>query len=547
MGDISSSYLQSLSDKNPGREVDPQINNNSVADYATTSRLSPDEQQAFANYQTQFDGNTGMLPANAYYPDLHHNIAVGGYSGSIVGSNTLFAPGGGLMPLGMMDARDAAVQRSVIQRQKELDDWTRIHQAPTTKHVAVQKDLTNSYITGLQQYRQRALKQSNGNPYLANKILDNDPNFQMWNKGMQDTAKYHDAIIEHSAQLHADEKDPNFVLSPETKRMNADLLSGIAYQKTDPFSPEAQNTHQKFLASQASYDLDRAVNTAIDKAIPTIDQLPTSYKTRGKNEIATSLEKEYFTPEQRDAIIDATYNQHYRGTDVTRDMVARKVNGMLGEKIKRKTDTYDKWHKPDKEDEGHNVSDISNESDSISGNVLMSGGETRPGEFESFDRLTLKKPVKIVLPIGTKAVNLKNGSIPDKNIENVEAEIGGIYNTRTYKAIGEADKGFDGMMLDKKQMADDKLSKHAVVTPMVTLRYKTKNAEGDDEVVSTQVPLASVENSLSGSKGQNKDVIAEIKNRAAKLNASTTKPTPEVKKTQKKYKGIDENGNPIFE
>lgn len=538
MGENSSSYLQSLSEKAPGREIDPQINNSTVADYATTSRLSPDEQKAFANYQTQFEGNTGMLPANAYYPDLHHNTAVGGYSGSIVGSNTLFAPGGGLMPLGMMDARDAAVQRASIQRQKELDDWMKVHQAPTTKHVSVQKDLTNSYITGLQKYRQRALKQSNGNPYLANKILDNDANFQMWNKGMQDTAKYHDAIIEHSSQLHADEKDHNLVLSPETKRMNADLLSGIAYQKTDPFSPEAQNTHQKFLASQASYDLDKAVNAAIDKAIPTIEQLPPLYTSRGKNETATYLEKEYFTPEQRDAIIDATYNQLYKGTDVTRDMVARKVNGMLGEKIKRKTDTYDKWHKPDKEDEGHKVSDISNESDAISGNVLISDGTTRPGEFESFDRLTLKKPVKIILPVGTKAVNLKNGSVPDKNIENVEAEIGGIYNARTYKSIGEADKGFDGMMLDKKQMADEKLSKHAVVTPMVTLRYKTKNAEGDDEVVSTQVPLVSVENSLSGSKGQNKEVIAEIKKRAEKLNAGTAKPTPEVKKTKKDPLGL---------
>lgn len=310
----------------------------------TPQDLSPEQQQQF---QQQYTPATGMLPTSAYYPDVNHNIGVGGYSGSEIGSTTLFAPGGGLVPLGMLDARDAAAQHAALKKQKDLEDFQKMYQSPTTKHVAVQKNLTEAYHGGLQQWNQNALKKAGGNQALAIQMLKQDPNFQNWNKSMQDTAKFHDAIVEHSAQLHTDELNPDFVNSPESRKANAELLNGIAYQGMDPFSKQGQDIGKKFLASQALYDLDKASNIAIDKAIPNIEQLPPSYVGRGKNEIATYLEKEYFKPEQIDQMARTVYNEKYAGTDIPYEAVKKSIESKLGEKIKRKTDTYDKYYKPD--------------------------------------------------------------------------------------------------------------------------------------------------------------------------------------------------------
>lgn len=344
----------------------------------TPQDFSPEQQAAF---QQQYQPTTGMLPNAAYYPNMNHNINVGNYSGSEIGSTTLFAPSGGLVPLGMLDARDAAIQSAALKKQKDIEDFQKQYQAPTTKHVAVQKNLTDAYQNGLQQWNKNALKKAGGNQALAAQMLKNDPNFQGWNKSMQDTANFHNAIVEHSAQLHNDEKDPNFVLSPETRKAQSELLSGVAYQGQDPFAPQGKAIGSKFMAANALYDLDKSTNIAIDKAIPNIEQLPPEYKSRGKNEIATYLEKEYFKPEQIDQMARTVYNEKYAGTDIPYEAVKKSLEAKLGEKIKRKTDTYDKWYKPDaKTEPEYNDNAVVSES----GEKVVSRGDTVNSHTEHY-------------------------------------------------------------------------------------------------------------------------------------------------------------------
>lgn len=392
--DINAGILNVLNSVQPRGEIQTEVDG--INNYIP-SDMSPDEVQA---YKTQFQPSTGALPLNSYYPDANHNIGVGSYSGSEIGSTTLFAPGGGLVPLGMMDARDAAIQKAAMQKQRELDDFYKQYQSPTTKHVAVQKDLSNAYNQGLQQWNQNALKKAGGDQALANRILERDNNFRAWNKSMQDTAKFHDAIVEHAAQLAKDEKDPNFVLSPETKRLTGNLMSGVQYQGIDPFSNEGRDIGAKYMAASATYDLDKSVNTAIDKAIPTIEQLPPTFQGRGKNELATFLEKEYFTPEARKDLAHNIYMEKYQGTGITEEMVQKNVDAKLGEKIKRKTDTYDKYFKPEKVEP-----DYSNTAETTAKFNVETGEGVKQAHIESFIPLTAtheKQEISFPINKGTK-------------------------------------------------------------------------------------------------------------------------------------------------
>jgi hypothetical protein len=436
------------------------------------SDLSPDQVQA---YQAQNQPSTGQLPLTAYYPDAGHNIGVGGYSGSEIGSTTLFAPGGGLVPLGMLDARDAAVKNAAMRKQKEMDDFYKQYQSPTTKHVAVQKDLSEAYNTGLQQWNQNALKKAGGDQALANRMLMQDNNFRAWNKSMQDTAKFHDAIVEHAAQLAKDEKDPNFVLSPETKRLTGNLMSGVQYQGIDPFSKEGRDIGAKYLAAAATYDIDKSVNTAIDKAIPTIDQLPPTFQGRGKNEIATFLEKEYFTPEARKALAHNIYMEKYIGTGVTEEMVQKNVDAKLGEKIKRKTDTYDKYFKPDQVEPDYSIVPETN----VKVNVNTSAPGTinaipKEADIKSFVPLNAThEKQEISFPIN-KATKDLGGSALDEEAGSFKGTVSGFGIAYIDKASGKISVLTDEEMAEQQKAG--KLNHNIRAVPVALVNKKGKVA-----------------------------------------------------------------------
>jgi hypothetical protein len=64
----------------------------------------------------QESGGTGSLSPETYYPNLNQGIQHGEVTG-VMGSAPVYAPPGALVPLGMMDARDAAVHKAALQKQ----------------------------------------------------------------------------------------------------------------------------------------------------------------------------------------------------------------------------------------------------------------------------------------------------------------------------------------------------------------------------------------------------------------------------------------------
>lgn len=93
-------------------------------------RIVPDEEmqnlmRQIDAYNAQYGPQTYGEPAfealrpQDYYPDLGQPIQVGTYQGSIVGSNPLFAAGGGLLPMGIYDARRRALSMAGSARAKQ--------------------------------------------------------------------------------------------------------------------------------------------------------------------------------------------------------------------------------------------------------------------------------------------------------------------------------------------------------------------------------------------------------------------------------------------
>lgn len=489
----------------------------------TTSGKSPDltvdsfngyvpadlDANQLAMYQQASRPAMQALNPNDYYPDLNHQIGVGNYSGSEIGSTTLFAPGGGLVPIGMMDARDANIQRAALQKAKELDEFKKQFQAPTTKHVAVQGDLTKSYVEGNEKWWANAMKKSGGDATLAARILQNDQNFQAWNKSKQDLAKFHDGIVEHAAELQAAEKDPNFVLSPETRKSYTDLLSGAAYAGENPFDKRGHQIGLEFIGSRALYDLDKSTNDAIDKAIPDIEQLPVTYQQRGINEQATELEKEYFKPERIKEMAHTVYMQKYYGTSVTEDQVEKAIQAKLGEKIKRKLSTHRNTLSPSEQriadEDRYSNNDFSDEPSSINTKIIekKKPGEKnatlRDGEIEGSDGLTFKVPVKAVMPVGKTVYFTDEGLAPSKTIGNKNVVLGKIVLVDVIDNPGQWN---DGIPVSVDQKEKTKTRKES----MTLGKYEDKNNSGKSIEKPFLVPTKHVENSLVKQWGENKTV-----------------------------------------
>jgi hypothetical protein len=505
----------------------PALNVND--NFNLTSELSPDELSA---YEQQYKPVTGRLPNEAYYPDLGHNIAVGNYSGKAIGSTTLFAPGGGLVPLGAMDAREAAIQQAAMKKIKDLEDFKSKYNAPVTKHSVVQKDLTSSYFEGLQKWRNEALRKTGGNQIAANALLDKDTAFQQWNQGMQDTAKFHDSIIQHSANLQSMEKDPNFVLSPELKKLDSDILSGIIYQGQNPFDERGRGIGEKFLASKALYDLDVASNQAIDKAIPTLEQLPLQFQQRGTNELVTQLEKEYFTPAQVDGIAHEVYMTKFYGTDVSEDMVKKAVQAKLGEKLKRKIDNYKNVFSPsERAAAGDDYSDeqpLTETEQNITGADVT--GQVKTGGVVGFNAYKTKakdEAKRLRIPIREDMVDANNEGIKNKTgyVEGTVSQIELKYydeNAKRYLTKEEVAK--------KRENGQLATSHNLKVKPVAILNAPTVDEGGNESENTIIVPIEEIKGKYTspaktGGQKDFDDKVQELQDKAKEENAKRKAPS----------------------
>lgn len=512
--EYSNSYLGSLYPQAGAQDQSLSIKDVTADDLYMT----PEETDAYNQYQ-EARGNpgTGMLPVNAYYPNIGNNIGVGNSSGSIIGSHTIYAPGAAHVPFGMMDARDAAIQRAALQKQMEVDKFRQQFKSPTSKLTNINDGLTEEYFNFIDNSWKSALKRAGGDPNRATALLKNNPNFWAKEKSYQNLAKTGDAVIGKIADIEARVKAGD-VMSPALIEAKNKVLMSM-----NPNSSDFKNLSGAIMRMDADREFSDAANEALKPLVAS--KIGRVVDMSNADDIKIFKETiEQLDPEAIQSVKDNLNKIYANSSLYSPEYISRNIDGLTKyKKVDKELSRHQKRELSDDEIE-YTTKDINTEADEISGNVLKRDGTTRTGKFNSMDRLTLRKPIKILVPVGTKAVDLKKGAVPDQNVENVQAEIGGVYNTYTYKSAGAADAGFNGMMVDNESLKDPNIKKNVQVTPMVTMRYKTKNEEGDEEIVSTQVPLSSVKNSLLGKKGQNKKVFDEIEIMAAEKTKSLNAP-----------------------
>lgn len=486
---VDTSILNNIQSKVTG----PQL---TTDDYSLG--LTPDQEAEMTQYSNAEKPVTGGLALTDYYPDVNNPVGVGSYSGSMIGSTTLFAPGGGLVPLGMMDARDKAIQDAAFAKVKEYDAFRKLYQAPTTKLVNIQPEISKEYNTMLQGYMAEAKKKYGKN---WTKALEQDSNFQSKNKAFQDLAKYGDSIVEAKARLDEAKKTGKYTVTPALIETEKKLLSA-----TDPDSPEFKKLGDYYRAFNMDLDFNDVYNEAV-KEVAMQQDAQAGINVNDPEYLSTfkSTDK-YYSEQAKEAVIQRVSAQ-FPGSDYfTPEYIRENVTKAMSAHQK----TADKDVKQKREPGGgadfkYDVNnDFSDEPTSITATVqekTASGGDMYQSEVVGTDGVTFKKPISVVMPIGKDTYFTDEGLVPTQNLGNKSVLLGDMV---IVDVIDNKGKWNDGIPLTKAQI--EKGGYKTRKESMVLGKYKEKD-ENDVEVErSFFVPTKKVENSLVKKWGKDKKV-----------------------------------------
>lgn len=493
---------------------------------------------AFQEFQQQNNYvSPGALPQSAYYPGLGQPIAVGNSSGSVIGSQTLFAPGGGLIPLGMMDARDQAVQKAALAKAKAADDFlTSLQkQKPVSKLTNINDKLYQDYIMHVDDSWKSALKKTNGDPFAAKKLLQSDPAFMAKTQSYFNLASKGNYVFDKLAEFEKDQKDGRILAPSMIETMNriktaidpshpdfSKLTTLLSQYRTDAeFNKTAGDVMKNLVESKTgkSYDLSNPEQVKIFNR--DIAELSDDAKSAGLNDLNTIYGN------------SSIYSKEYIADQWKKMTSYQKVNESMNISQKRE-DTTPIMEVPDPNKEGDEINiSVMSAIDPSTGKQ----GAARQSSTKIYDQITLggtQKPVKVQIPISSQSFDPKTGD-KIKEQGNVEATIGSIANVPVIDLPkNNPNSVLNGVVIDKDNAP--KLSKNTKYVTSVNVTYTTKDASGNDVTVSEWRPLETVENALVGTKGQNKKAIAEMKARAEQrtqqLRGTTTpskKSTPEKK------------------
>ena len=135
-----------------------------------------------------------QLGVQDYYPDINRNIGVGTFSGKRIGSQTIYAGGGVLLPMGLYDARIRALDKKAKEKQAQIDKLKELPDVP----AQFQSEYSKNYMNTVYSYLDK-----HNNNYDA---LRNDREFNKEMQRLKDlgkelnyTDKYIGGIVDKAA------------------------------------------------------------------------------------------------------------------------------------------------------------------------------------------------------------------------------------------------------------------------------------------------------------------------------------------------------------
>jgi hypothetical protein len=87
-----------------------------------------------------------------YYPNAGRDIAVGTFSGSRIGSQTIYSGAGALLPMGLYDARKRALKEAATEKKKQLDKFFDVIETAPQYSKAVNESWNNWLNENLAKY-----------------------------------------------------------------------------------------------------------------------------------------------------------------------------------------------------------------------------------------------------------------------------------------------------------------------------------------------------------------------------------------------------------
>jgi hypothetical protein len=92
------------------------------------------KEQVMEGMDDQYKKEADSIPAGVieklgvqdYYPQIGRDVAVGTFTGSRIGSQTIYSGAGVLLPMGLYDARKRALAEAATERQKKIEEYLKI-------------------------------------------------------------------------------------------------------------------------------------------------------------------------------------------------------------------------------------------------------------------------------------------------------------------------------------------------------------------------------------------------------------------------------------
>lgn len=221
MADQDFSQLNILPENNPGVE--------SLVDAAFINQYTPPgyENKQIGGYEQNLIDNQNKLNAPAeigpqgmaaLYPGIGQDINVGNYSGSIVGSNSIYVPTGDIMAIDPMLARRKAIDDAAKNRAAQLQSFNYI-KPPQVTDKRFQQQITNRAETFHNEAWQEAVNKygfENAATILKDPNSDLGRKYQMGLHNLEDLATNFNQHTDLLAQMRANIDAGKKTYLPET-------------------------------------------------------------------------------------------------------------------------------------------------------------------------------------------------------------------------------------------------------------------------------------------------------------------------------------------
>lgn len=445
----------------------PQISTNS---FASRNRSEGRRTQGPRNVYGQ--NEDGQIPAQAfatYFPSELNNIQKGAYSGSMIGSNPVYAPSQ-LMPYGLIDARKNALAQAADQKVAEDEAFaSKMQQEPVTKRTNVQDQLHEAFTNYNKEWIDKGQKMYGGNFY---KKLYNNPEYQAGLQNFKNFAAHEDAAVNTLAKFDTESQKDGYKQTPEQKEIAQTYLSGetpMSLLSSDPkVRAQAVKDMQKVYSLKAMPDEQKVVDDIIKTVQP--DDIKHFVGITSKQPLYDVLKtsEDKSTPEGRlRNVTDKIWDQKYAGLEdqgaISKDDFFKLALDMTGKT--HKEDIHTVSTKPNAgEGEGDDVIETASIGKPQGYKMISpSTGGQKEATVDVAQSATLHKPISVDLEMTTSVRDINGNTLPNQKgvfkVVGSDMKVVPVYKNGTKAEGGKVDIG--GNVIPSERI-DDATKKGAV-------------------------------------------------------------------------------------